>query len=299
MTWLPADGDVVGQGQPLYRVNGDPVVLLNGSIPSHRDLSVGDKGNDVRELNADLVKLGYASRADLSPTSKTFTDATATALKKLQKHLHLDQNGRLDLGQAVFLPTAARVTSEQATLGAPISAGAPVLQATSPKRQVSVDLDTSQQSEVKPGDKVNITLPNNKTTPGIVTDIGKVASSPSSGDSGSGSDSTSGNSSDSSSSGDATVEVDIKLTDPSSARTWDQAPVTVTITTDTVKNALVVPVNALLAQPGGRYAVDVVAADGTHKLVPVGLGMFDDADGLVQVTGTGLVAGDRVVVPKI
>jgi hypothetical protein len=32
--------------------------------------------------------------------------------------------------------------------------------------------------------------------------------------------------------------------------------------------------------------------------VPVSLGLFDDADGLVQVTGPGLVAGQKVVVPS-
>jgi hypothetical protein len=31
--------------------------------------------------------------------------------------------------------------------------------------------------------------------------------------------------------------------------------------------------------------------------VPVDLGLFDDADGLVQVLGSGLKAGQRVVVP--
>jgi len=33
--------------------------------------------------------------------------------------------------------------------------------------------------------------------------------------------------------------------------------------------------------------------------VTVSLGLFDDAAGLVQVTGTSLVAGERVVVPNL
>jgi multidrug efflux pump subunit AcrA (membrane-fusion protein) len=71
----------------------------------------------------------------------------------------------------------------------------------------------------------------------------------------------------------------------------------VSITTATVDHALVVPVNALLALASGGYAVEEVASDGTHRLVPVELGLFDDADGLVQVTGTGLRPGRRIVVP--
>jgi hypothetical protein len=62
---------------------------------------------------------------------------------------------------------------------------------------------------------------------------------------------------------------------------------------------MAVPVTALLAQPGGGYAVEVVGAGGTDHLVPVSLGLFDDADGLVQVSGSELAAGQEVVVPTI
>ena len=88
-------------------------------------------------------------------------------------------------------------------------------------------------------------------------------------------------------------------TDPAATGSWDQAPVEVSITTASVHNALVVPVDALLALSTGGYAVEVVAADGVHHLVAVTLGLFDDADGLVQVTGSGLAAGQRVVVPAL
>jgi hypothetical protein len=59
-------------------------------------------------------------------------------------------------------------------------------------------------------------------------------------------------------------------------------------------------VAALLAQSGGGYAVEVAgtSAGATNHLVTVSLGLFDDADGLVQVTGAGLAAGREVVVPS-
>ncbi len=72
-----------------------------------------------------------------------------------------------------------------------------------------------------------------------------------------------------------------------------------TITTGSVSNALVVPVDALLAQSTGGYAVEAVGAGDIHHLVPVSLGLFDDADGLVQVTQTSLAAGQRIVVPNL
>jgi hypothetical protein len=41
--------------------------------------------------------------------------------------------------------------------------------------------------------------------------------------------------------------------------------------------------------------VEVAAGDGAHHLVRVTPGLFDDAAGLVQVSGPGLTAGQRVV----
>ena len=137
------------------------------------------------------------------------------------------------------------------------------------------------------GDKVTITLPNNQNTPGVISSVGTVATTPSS----------SGSSSSGSSS--PTITVLVNPTDPAATGTWDQAPVNVTITTGTVTDALVVPVDALRAQSSGGYAVEVVGADGVRRLVSVSLGLFDDADGLVQVTGTDLAAGQQVVVPNL
>jgi multidrug efflux pump subunit AcrA (membrane-fusion protein) len=71
----------------------------------------------------------------------------------------------------------------------------------------------------------------------------------------------------------------------------------VQITTAGVTNALIVPVTALLPQSGGGYAVETVDARGVHHLVPVTLGLFDDADGLVQVISQHLTAGQAIVVP--
>jgi hypothetical protein len=203
----------------------------------------------------------------------------------------------------VFLPTAARVTALTATLGAPISEGAPVLQATSTRRQVTVNLDASQQADVAVGDKVTITLPNNRTTPGVVSSVGTVATCPpGSGSSGSASPGSSSSGicpTDSSpgSTATPTVTVDITPSDPAATGTWDQAPVQVTITIASVEHALVVPVDSLLAQPGGGYAVEVIDPNDFDRVVPVSLGLFDDADGLVQVSGTGLTAGQHVIVP--
>jgi hypothetical protein len=283
VTSLPAIGHVTTQGQVLYEVSGAPVVLLYGSTPTYRALSEGMTGADVEELNADLVALGYVTSTELSPTSDRFTHWSEVGVEKLQKAVGVTQNGTLSLGQAVFEPSAVRVISVSAILGAAAQPGQPTLSATSTTRQVSVALDADEQSEVVVGDKVTITLPNNQTTPGTISSVGTVATTPASG----GSSST------------PTITVLVNPTDPAATGDWDQAPVDVTITTSTVANALVVPVDALLAQSDRVYAVEIVNTDGIHRLVPVTLGLFDDADGLVQVAGAGVVVGQRIVVPKL
>jgi hypothetical protein len=277
ITSLPTVGQIVSQGQPLYEVNATPIVLLYGSTPAYRSLSAGMTGPDVAQLNADLVALEYATSSQLDPTSDLFSSATATALKKLQGDLGVSKTGSLALGDAVFLPSEIRVTAVSAALGT--SAGGAVLTASSTTRVVTLALSALQQSKVKVGDAVTITLPDNRTTPGVVTSVGSVATTPSSG-------------------GTPTVNVEVAPTDPGATGSLDQAPVQVSIVTATAKDALVVPVNALLALAGGGYAIETIDAQGAHHLVPVTLGLFDDAAGLVQVSGRGVAPGERVVVPS-
>jgi Putative peptidoglycan binding domain len=298
-TRLPAVGQVISQGHVLYRVNDRPVVLLRGATPAYRRLSAGASGPDVAELNADLVTLGYTTASQLNPASASFGPATTTAVVKLQAALGVTQNGTLTLGQVVFEPSAVRVTNVSAQLGGSTQAGGTVMQGTSTTRQVQVALSTSEQTTMAVGDKVSITLPNNRTTPGVVSSVGGVATCPSSSGPGGPGVSSAAPGTDACSSGSSTPTITVGITpsDLAATDTWDQAPVQVGITTASVPNALVVPVSALLAQSGTGYAIEVVGAGTRNHLVPVSLGLFDDAAGLVQVTASGLAAGQEVVVP--
>jgi hypothetical protein len=300
-TALPAAGQVIAQGHVLYRVNDNPVVMLHGSTPAYRTLAAGMTGPDVAELNADLVALRYLTSAQLDPRSAFFGSATTAAVEKLQATLGVIRTGTLALGQAVFEPAAVRVTSVSAELGGRAQPGATVLQGTSTTRQVQLAVDASQQTGLSVRDKVTITLPNNRSISGVVSSVGAVAtcaSSSGSGSGGSGSGSPAATGTDAcSGSSTPTITVGVTPSDPAATGTWDQAPVQVGITTASVRGALVVPVTALLAQSSGGYAVQVVSADQTNHLVEVSLGLFDDADGLVAVTGSGLAPGQKVVVP--
>ena len=84
---------------------------------------------------------------------------------------------------------------------------------------------------------------------------------------------------------------------PRQARGLAEAPVQVDITTRGVRDALSVPVTALVGRAGGGFAVEVVRAGGRRELVAVRLGLFDTSGGRVQVRGA-LRAGDDVVVPS-
>jgi HlyD family secretion protein len=282
LTWLPPAGQVIRQGHALYKTgNGSPVVLLYGRVPDWRTLDEGVTGADVTQLNHDLVALGDANRAEISALGWDYFSAQTTAgVQKLQSALGISSpSGSLSRGRVVFEPEALRVSQVTGSLGGPASG--PVLAATSDRHVVTIPLDAAMQSQVTAGDKVTVTLPDGSSTPGTVSSVGRVAS-------GSGSN--------------ATIPVTVTLTDPGAAGTLDQAPVTVHITTASAKNALVVPVGALLAQSnpdgeaGGGYVVEVAGPGNTRRYVPVTTGIFDDAYGLVQVTGA-LTPGEQVVVP--
>ncbi|WP_027006277.1 hypothetical protein [Conexibacter woesei] len=263
-TALPAAGATVGCGGTLYRVDDAPVLLLCGGVPAYRTLRLGDHGRDVRVLNRALrVHDGTA-----------FTERTRRALQRLQRRKDMKITGTLPLGAAVVLPGSVRIAKVAAQLGAPARPGAVVLGTTSDTLGVAASLDASRQGAVAAGDRVRITLPDNRTARGRVTRLGAVVTR----------------------AGDATIPASIALDRPRAARGLDQAPVAVDVTTHGVDDVLSVPVTALAGRDGGGYAVEVVRPGGRRDQVAVKLGLFDTAAGRVQVDGA-LRAGDRVVVP--
>ena len=278
-TKLPRVGDKVDCGDVLYRVDDDSVLLLCGTTPAFRDLAKDDKGHDVRQLNRNLHKLGY--HAD--PGDNRYTWMTENALEKLWADRGYDENGALDVDEAVFLPRSARISKVTGKLGGPARPGGEVAQATSDTLEVQVNLEASQQGDVKVVDRARITLPGNRTVKGRVDRLGRVAETAEEEDEDAGA---------------ATIPAYISLDQPKKARGLDRAPVQVEVTTRGVKSALSVPVTALVGRSGGGFAVEVVHRGGRRELVAVQLGLFDTTGGRVQVEGD-VREGDRVVVPSL
>ena len=302
-TWLPEPGQVIKQDQPVYSVSDEPVPLLYGSIPAYREFDAGmSDGADVGQLTRDLIGLGYG--AGLTQ-SNHYSSATAAAVQRWQSALGLQATGAIPLGEVVFEPGPIRVMSVAPSAGAPVGGGAgggTVLTATSTTPIVVVDLDVSQEYLVKPGDAVSIVMPDGTSTAGgHIETVGTVATCPGGSGIGAGggaSGSAGQSPCESGGSGTAsaaTVTVAITLDSTPPGATFDQAPVNVNITTQTVDNVLAVPVNALLALQGGGYGVEVVTGKTSH-LAGVTTGMYSDT--LVQVSGSGITAGTVVEVPS-
>jgi hypothetical protein len=254
-TKLPVEGDKVACGDVLYRVDDDPVLLLCGTVPAYRDLHTGDRGKDVRELNRTLGVKG-----------SVFTARTRQKLKR----------AALDLGSAVVLPRAARISKVTAKLGAAARPGTPVVEATSDTLEVRLNLEPTQRDQVKPGDRARITLPDNTVVEGRVDRVERVARVDDA--------------------GNATIPAAVSLDARKPA--LDRAPVQVEIATKGVDGVLSVPVTALVGRSGGGFAVEVVRDGDRRELVAVRLGLFDTANGRVEVEGD-LDVGDQVVVPTL
>jgi multidrug efflux pump subunit AcrA (membrane-fusion protein) len=277
VTWLPTAGQVIGRGGTLLSVDDQAVQLFYGAKPAWRDLAVGvDDGPDVKQLEQNLVALGYDPDHQIT-VDNHFTWATKAALKRWQKARGLDQTGTFTTTMpAVFLPGAVRVNTLSGSVGGQAAPGQAASTVTSDRHQVTVKLDVSQQSYVKQGDRVDVVLPDGRHAKGRISEVGRVAET-----SGSGQDQT------------TTIPVTVALDDPRAGGRLDQAPVDVYVTTQTRQGVLAVPVTALLALKEGGYAVETVDAAGQHHLVAVRLGVF--SNGMVEVAGTGLRAGMRVV----
>jgi len=277
VTRLPAPGTVIRRGDVLYELNGRVRPrLLYGGRPLWRPLGpkVSD-GADVLQLEQNLAAMGYAPKG--LKVDRHWDAKTTVAVKRWQRAMGQSRDGTLDGGDLAFLPGDIRVASLAAAVGGTVGPGAPVLAATTAHRVVTLDLSASREDLVKAGQAVTITLPDDTTVDGRVRSIGRVATA---GQNGS----------------PTTVPVTIDFAAGVKLPDLDAAPVTVHVVTNQHDNVLTVPVNSLVALLEGGYAVEVMAPDGTRRYVGVQLGLFQD--GKIEVSGTGISAGDLVVVPR-
>lgn len=261
VTWLPAPGTVVQRGQPLYKVDDKPVILLYGSLPAYRPLSAGMTGNDVKQLTANLKALGYS-------------DFTSSSIRRWQEKNGLSETGVVEPARVVYATGAVRVQS----LAVAVSddGGREILSYTGTRRVVTSTIGVDDSRLAKVDEKVSVTLPDGKVVQGTIESTRTVVEQAQQGDP------------------TTVIEVTIGLGD--TEVDFDQASVRVAFIATTRKAVLTVPVAALLALREGGYGVELIGDTGSRQIVAVTTGLF--AGGMVEISGDGIGEGMTVGMPS-
>jgi HlyD family secretion protein len=320
-----AAGDTITNGEQLAEIDGQPLFALTGPVPAWRDLTPGESGPDVAELQKTLASLGYYDGGD---TAGYFGSATEDAVSVYYEHLGYSApvTGGVPAADVVFLPSLpATVVAVNGAVGE--QPGQPFLEL-APRGSLALtgELPPAYTGQVKSGLKVTIY---DEVTgihaAGTVTDLGTATlnapagtvvdiggSSGSAGSTGSGSTGSTGSTGSSGSTGSAGSAGSgsaggsgetpfIPLTvHPSRPLATALNGENVLVTVDTGQTegpVLTVPVAAIVTTASGTSYVTVVGAHGKQTDVPVTPGISEN--GYVQVTpksSGALVAGDRVVV---
>ncbi|MGO4104231.1 peptidoglycan-binding protein [Leifsonia sp. YAF41] len=264
-------GATVGQGGELFRIDDQPVLLFLGSLPMWRALSLGvEDGRDVLQLEQNLAALGFFEREP----DEEFAQSTATAIEKWQKSLGLEKTGAIEPGRIVFGAAPVRIAERKAAIGD--AAGPAIVSVSDTEKRVSGFIAPNLKEVAAVGSAVSVMLPDGTAVPGTITTVGAPVEK----DDGMGGKSLK-------------LPITISLDDPAQADAFSDVSVSLTLALTKSADALLVPVLALLAQPGGGFAVETLK--GTNStIVPVELGAF--ADGMVEIVSGKLVEGAAVVV---
>ncbi len=277
-TWLPAVGTVVENGEPLYRLDADPVLRLDGKVPAWRDLGPDvTSGRDVLQLERALSDLGYTDDLDME-VDGDWTWVTTIAVERWQRDHGLDDDGELPLGRVVFTDGDVRVASVPVEDGTPVQPGTVVLQVGATQRVVTVSVDPTQKRLAPVHKAVELEFPDGSTARGRIREVEHIEATEAT---------------------DESLDVSIEVVGPEEERKavgkqLDGTSVQVGFSHTIAEDVLAVPVTALVALVDGGYGVEKVSADGSRSYVAVTAGSFSET--LVEVESPDLAEGDEVVV---
>ena len=311
-----AAGGTITNGEQLAEIDGQPLFALTGTVPAWRDLTPGESGPDVAELQKALGSLGYYDDGD---TPGYFGSATEYAVYLYYEHLGYTppSSGGVPAADVVFLPSlpATVVAVNGATGEQP---GQPFLElAARGSLALTGELPPAYAGQVKAG--LEVTIYDEVTgihATGTVAELGTATtvaptgavvgigggsdSAASSGSAGSGSSGSSGSSSSSGSGATLFIPLTVHPSQPL-ASALNSENVLVTVETGKTEGpVLTVPAAAIVSTASGTSYVTVVGAHGKQTQVPVTPGISEN--GYVQVNpeapvaSGALAAGDHVVV---
>ena len=151
----PRVGSVVADGSVLAQVAGRPVFAMAGVTPMYRDLTTGDRGPDVAQLQDGLAALGFPTGDSFGVFGRS-TNAAVRAFYRNSGYAPpastSGKGGALVVPQAeiVFIPRLpAEVQSTTLALGQPV--GDPALTLASGQLRAVVPLTAAQVGLVRPG----------------------------------------------------------------------------------------------------------------------------------------------------
>jgi peptidoglycan hydrolase-like protein with peptidoglycan-binding domain len=321
-----AAGKTISNGEKLAEIDGEPLFALAGHVPAWRDITPGESGPDVAELQRALASLGYYQGGD---TPGLFGAATQDAVSLYYEHLGYPPpaTGGVPMTDVIFLPSLpAKVVAVNGAKGQ--QPGQPFLElAARGSLALTGELAPAYAAQVKPGLKVKIydevtgihaagtvTDLGTATTlapTGTIVDVGggssAVGSAGSTGSGSTGAESTgsasagtagSGNSGGTTSPGaTAFIPLTVHPSKPLPAALNGENVLVTVETGQTEGPVLTVPVAAIVTTASGTSYVTVAGTHGKKTQVPVTPGISEN--GYVQVTPATagkLAAGDRVVV---
>jgi hypothetical protein len=119
-----APGSVVDSGSAPLRIDGQPLVAIGTKTPVWRDLPVDAAGEDARDLNDELARLGYTV-----PPGNAVTETTLAAVTSLFKDAGVapPADKTIPAARVVWIPSeSAHVAACQAAVGQRVEAGQPI-----------------------------------------------------------------------------------------------------------------------------------------------------------------------------
>ncbi len=116
ITAAAATGESIERGDVIAVIGVEPVVALYGDVPMWRDLADGDTGADVRQLEANLVQLGFDPDGTVT-VDESYTSDTATMVESWEESLGLDTTGRVRRARVAVL-AGPSVVVDPAVVGA-------------------------------------------------------------------------------------------------------------------------------------------------------------------------------------
>jgi HlyD family secretion protein len=246
-------------------VNSRQELFTEGAIP----------GRDLDTAKAALVQAKAAYDAAKQNLDAMQSVTHAAALKAAQGQL-MSAEGKLNGAKAdveysqIRSPIDGVVTDRPLFAGETATAGTPIVTVMETRTLIAkMHIAQSQAEQLHLGAAAEVTVPGlDKPAPATVSMISPALDP-----------------------GSTTVEIWLKIKNPS-GRLVVGAPVQASITGRTVKNAITVPLSAVLTADDGAKSVMVVGGDGTAQPRKIELGINNGED--VQVL-SGLTPNDMVI----